>query len=97
MRDEGFGEEAVVLCRLDNYAEADLLVQVLRDEGFAATLCNDGPSAGIMGTACLGDGLESATWARWAVLVPESTRAEAEQVAREWQSAAPVSDAEPEP
>lgn len=97
MRDEGLEEEAVVLCYLDNYAEADLLVQVLLDEGFPATLCNDGPSAGIMGTACLGDGLESATWARWAVLVPESRRAEAEQVAREWQAAAPVPDVESEP
>jgi hypothetical protein len=82
--------EAVVLCRLDNFAEADLLVHVLRDEGLMAACVNDGPSAGIMGTACLGDGLEQATWASWAVLVPRDEFPEAERIATDWLNAKPL-------
>lgn len=92
---EESADEPVELCRLEAYAEADLLVQVLRDETIPASLYNAGPSAGITGTACLGDGMDRASWASWAVLVPASRREEAERIARDWLSATPVTEDDP--
>jgi len=85
-------DPAVVVHRCEDYATADLITRVLLDEGVPAAMVNDSPSAGITGTVTLGDGLDSAPWASFAILVPETHAPRAAEIVRDWLAATPVSE-----
>lgn len=89
-------DAAVVAWRAADYMEADILVRVLRDEGVPAALVNDSPSAGITGTMTLGDGLDSAPWAQFAIITTAEHAERARQVIAEWNAARPLSTADEE-
>jgi len=81
--------DSVVVCRVDDYMQADLIVKVLRDEGIPAALVTASPSAGITGTVTLGDGIDSAPWACFAVLTTLENAERAREIVEEWRNAAP--------
>jgi len=85
-------DPAVVVHRCADYPTADLITRVLLDEGVPAAMVNDSPSAGITGTVTLGDGLDSAPWASFAILVPQTCAERAAEIVRDWLAATPVSE-----
>lgn len=86
--------EAEVACHVDNFQEADLITRVLRDEGIPAAMANDSPSAGIAGTVTLGDGLDAAWWASFAILVPAAYVQRAREIIDSWRAAEPTTEEE---
>ncbi|MDI9601432.1 MAG: DUF2007 domain-containing protein [Acidobacteriota bacterium] len=86
--------EAEIACHVDNFQEADLLTRVLRDEGIPAAMTNDSPSAGIAGTVTMGDGLDAAWWASFAILVPAGQVDRAREIIDSWRRAKPTTEEE---
>jgi hypothetical protein len=84
--------DAEVVCQVDNFQEADLITRVLRDEGIPCAMTNDSPSAGIAGTVTMGDGLDSAVWASFAILTPSQHARRAREVIESWRQARPTTE-----
>lgn len=84
--------DVAIACHVGSFQEADLIARVLRDEGIPAAMTNDSPSAGIAGTVTLGDGLDAAWWASFAILVPAAQVTAAREIIDSWRRAKPVSE-----
>jgi uncharacterized protein with HEPN domain len=91
---DDLSDEAVIVHRCDDWATADLLTRVLRDEGVQAVTVNASPSPRITGMVILLDRFDIARWPAFIVIVPASLAERAQEIVRDWLAAKPQGDEE---